>query len=249
MPHTDQSIGEFSVIHDTNKDIMVQHPHTQEHTNVAMENTDIDILGRDSDAYHFISDDDDSGANINLEESDSKVEQTNPWKPSPDSLQWSGWSEEIDTKTLSKLKLIEALQLDCEEGFVEWLRSDSIPPYWTELYLSWIKPQQDEHSRIRPRGPSTCEVQKAIYKSEKGGQLKYSYRTVSKSDWLTIDHYAWFLVHPCQDNVNHQDGIFFRCQISESRVDYLLSYIASLLTSEHAASWYYTIGYNTKQDK
>ena len=104
--------------------------------------------------------------------------------------------------------------------------------------MSWIKPEQDKHGRgrNRPRGPSLREVQKAICEGEKLGRLKYSRRAVSKSGWLAVDHYARFLILARQETTLHEDGIFFGRQIPEAKVDYLLFCVASLLTTEHAAS-------------
>ena len=134
---------------------------------------------------------------------------------------------------------LTALGIASNDELISFLRSHVFLPYWKELYVDHIFPEQ-EPARIkhkaRHRGPPLKDVQEAILQAEQEGQRKYTVHNPDRANWGAVDHYARFLLQVLAENVLDRDGIFYGKHVSGDDMDVYLWSLCLLVDREHTRS-------------
>ncbi|KAM5475250.1 DASH complex subunit dam1 [Microsporum audouinii] len=139
---------------------------------------------------------------------------------------------------LTMQQLMQYLQVDPYE-FLNFLRSDMVGPWWEELYVNWIYPQQvaAKISNISslPR-PSMKDVRSRISQKEGDGLTTYSFPYPNRSKWKAVDHYARFYCHVKHWNIHNFDGMFYGQDVSKSNIEACIFSLLDVLINGHTPS-------------
>lgn len=103
----------------------------------------------------------------------------------------------------TKKELQEVLNLQDNDEWLEWLRSEMVRPWWVEL---WNDPLSQEQTKERGKGIG--DIQNRILSGESHGVLKYSTTQPKKDDWDAADHLARFHFNVKDINLRSREGVF-----------------------------------------
>jgi hypothetical protein len=112
-----------------------------------------------------------------------------------------------------KRELQEALKLQDDHEWIEWLRFDMVKPWWTELWAPLSK------NNAKERGKGIGEIQNRILTGEAHDVLKYSKPHPKKDEWDDADHLARFHFNAKDINLRSQQGVFFSKNFTDEMMD------------------------------
>ncbi|RLL98129.1 hypothetical protein CFD26_106248 [Aspergillus turcosus] len=132
----------------------------------------------------------------------------------------------------TKKELQEALNLEDNDDWLEWLRSDLVRPWWEELWNDHLSREQ-----AKERGKGIADIQNRILSGETHGVCKYSSRWPNKEDWDGADHLARFHWGVKDDNLRSREGVFYRKNLSDDQMDRIVWALKGWLCKMHSPSY------------
>lgn len=114
---------------------------------------------------------------------------------------------------------------------IEWLRSDMVKPWWTELRAHLSK------NNAKERGKGIGEIQSRILMGESPGVLKYSKPQPKKDEWDDADHLTRFHFNVKDVNLRSREGVFFGKNFSDEMMDRIVWALKGWLRKIHARSY------------